>query len=166
MAFKIETWKDNKILRNKSEEITKNEVKKYALLWEEMIRFIKNPKNRWVWIAAPQIWVSKRLVCVSLLKDYDDTNFKTIFMINPEIIEFSKELEIDDEWCLSLPKQFFAVKRSKKIKVKYIDWKWKEVVLNLSWIPARIAQHEIDHLDGILFIDRIEQNPVMTDNNN
>jgi len=147
MKFEVQTWTTNKLLRSISEEIKISEIKKYVSLWENMIKFIKDPKNNGVWLAAPQIWVNKRLICVSLLKTYEDTSFKSILMINPEIIYLSETQDIDKEWCLSVPRKFWDVLRSTNIKVKYLDNKWKSAILWLEWIAARIVQHEIDHLE-------------------
>lgn len=155
MKIEIQTWINNDVLRTISEEIKANEIKIFVNIWDEMIKFIKNPKNNWVGLAAPQIWINKRMICVSLLKTYDDSSFKTILMINPEIIEKSENEELDKEWCLSVPKKFWDVYRSTSIKVKYLDNKWKNAILSLEWISARIVQHEIDHLDGVLFTDKI-----------
>jgi len=154
--LKIETGKNNKILRNSSEKIQKDEIKKYVKLWKEMIKYIKNPDNWWVWLAAPQVWYNKRLIIVSLLKDRDDENFSTLMMINPKILEHSSILEKDIEWCLSVPWEKWKVARFSEIKLKYTDEKLKEKILYLKWLSARIIQHEIDHLDWILFIDIIE----------
>lgn len=153
MKFVIQTWTGNKILRNISEKILASEMKKYISLWEDMIKFIKDPKNNWVWLAAPQLWINKRLICVSLLKSYEDNSFKTILMINPELLEHSEEQDIDKEWCLSVPKKYWDVLRYKRIKVKFLDNKWKDTILSLEWISARIVQHEMDHLEWILFTD-------------
>ncbi|MDD2565447.1 MAG: peptide deformylase [Candidatus Gracilibacteria bacterium] len=155
MKFTIETGKNNPILRKKSLRIETSEIKKFASIGEEMIKLIKNPDTNGVGLAAPQIGISKRLICISLLKTYDDESFKTIFMINPEIIEYSEEIEIDNEGCLSVPKKFGDVARAKNIKVNYLDGKGKESTLALSGISSRIIQHEIDHLEGILFTDKI-----------
>lgn len=155
MKLNIQVWNNNEILRKESIEISKKDFQKFAKIAESMIKFIKNPKNNWIWIAAPQIWLNYRLICVSLLKDYEDTNYKTIYMINPEILFLSEQCDIDNEWCLSVPWFFWDVKRSSTIKVRYFDGKWKEFILNLAWIPARIVQHEIDHLNWILFTDKI-----------
>ena len=126
-----------------------------------MIKYIKNPKNLWVWLAAPQIWINKKLIVVSLLKDYEDENYRTIMMINPEINEFSKECEVDQEWCLSLPKVKWDVERSSSIKLTYIDHEWRSNKIILKWLSARIVQHEIDHLNWVLFTDRLkEQNTI------
>jgi peptide deformylase len=151
----IETWKTNTILRTVSENIKKNELKQYTKLWKEMIKYIKNPENWWVWLAAPQVWYNKRLIIVSLLKNRDDENFPTLMMINPEILEHSSVLEKDVEWCLSVPWEKWKVARFSEIKLKYIDEKGKEKTLYLKWLSARIVQHEIDHLNWVLFTDRL-----------
>ena len=153
--LKIETWKDNKILRTISEPIKHSEIKKYKHLWADMMKYIKNPKHGGIWLAAPQVWYNKRLIVVSLLKDREDESFKTIIMINPEILKHSNEKDINNEWCLSLPKEKWRVERYHKIKLKYLDEKWKENKLVLEWLRARIVQHEIDHLDWILFTDKL-----------
>ena len=151
----IEKGKDNKILRAVSQEITKDNFKKYLKLWKEMLKYIKNPKNWWVWLAAPQVGHNKRLIVVSLLKDWEDETYPTIIMINPEILEHSNDKQISDEWCLSLPDEKWKVERFSEIKIRFLDDKFKEKIMKLSWLKACIVQHEIDHLDWILFIDRI-----------
>lgn len=153
--LKIETWKKNEILRKVSETIKQNEFDKYIKLWKEMIKYIKDPDNSWVWLAAPQIWHNKRLIVVCLLKDREDENFQTIMMINPEIIEKSSETFVENEWCLSVPWERWEVERYLNIKLKFIDVNKKERILILSWVSSRIVQHEIDHLDGVLFTDKL-----------
>lgn len=153
--IKIQTWTENEILRKVSEAIKPNEFNTYIKLWREMIKYIKNPENRWVGLAAPQVWYNKRLIVVSLLKTREDESFQTLMMINPEIIEKSRETECENEWCLSVPGESWEVERVKNIKLKYIDDKKKEKLILLSWVSARIVQHEIDHLDWILFTDKI-----------
>ncbi|MCK9272460.1 peptide deformylase [Candidatus Gracilibacteria bacterium] len=155
MRIKIEIGKNNEILRTVSQEIRQDEIKKYSKIGEEMVKFIKNSSNGGVGLAAPQIGISKRLICVSLLKSYNDDNFKTIFMINPKIIEKGEKLCIDEEGCLSVPGEILKVERPDEIKLFFLDTKGKENILFLKGIASRIVQHEIDHLDGILFIDRI-----------
>ena len=156
--LQIQTWTDNEILRKISDEIKISELKKYVKLGKEMIKYIKNPKNWWVWLAAPQVWYNKRLIVVSLLKDRDDENFPTLMMINPEILEHSSTLEKDVEWCLSVPWKKAKVARFSEIKLKYLDEKGKEKILYLKWLSARIVQHEIDHLNWVLFVDRVNDN--------
>lgn len=153
--LKIQTWENNPILRKIADKVNPKDYNSVIKLWKEMLKYIKNPDNWWVWLAAPQVWKSIRLIIVSLLKDREDENFKTVMMINPEIIEYSEEKECDSEWCLSVPWEKWDVERYKKIKLKYIDEKKSEKTLILEWLSARIIQHEIDHLDWILFTDKI-----------
>lgn len=153
--LKVETWKENQILRTISQEIKQNEFDKFIKIWREMIKYIKNPKNMWVWLAAPQVGYNKRLIVVSLLKDREDENFPTAMMLNPEILEHSIATECEKEWCLSVPGENWEVERFLTIKLKYIDEHKKIKILVLSWVPARIVQHEIDHLDWVLFTDKI-----------
>lgn len=155
--LKIQTWKQNDILRTISEEIKLSEFNTYVKLWREMIKYIKNPDNHWVWLAAPQVWYNKRLIVVSLLKDWEDENFQTIMMINPKILESSNETEVEQEWCLSVPWEKWDVERKLKIKLSYVDENKKEKIVILLWVSARIVQHEIDHLDGVLFTDKIKK---------
>lgn len=152
----IETWKKNTILRAISEKILLKDISKYSKLAKEMFKYIKNSENWWVWLAAPQVWYNIRLIIVSLLKDRDDENFPTIMMFNPEIIEHDNNLDLDMEWCLSVPWEKWKVKRFHEIKLNYIDIKGKQKILFLEWLSARIVQHEIDHLDWVLFTDKIE----------
>ncbi len=87
----IETGDDNEILRSVSNTIKPAELKQYRALAESMVKYIKNPDNGGVGLAAPQVGVNKRLIVVSLMTDYDDENYRTIAMVNPEIIEHSEE---------------------------------------------------------------------------
>ncbi|MCP4523974.1 MAG: peptide deformylase [Candidatus Gracilibacteria bacterium] len=153
--LQVETGVNNEILREKSEEIKLSEIKKYEKLGNEMIKFIKDPKNGGVGLAAPQVGYNKRLIVVSLLKDWDDEDFKTIMMINPEIIEHSEATDIEEEGCLSVPGAKGKVRRYLNIKLKFLDGKGKEKLLRLQGLSARIVQHEIDHIDGVLFVDKL-----------
>ena len=153
--LKVETWNDNKVLRNVSENIRASEIKKFVKLGQEMIKYIKNPKHWGVWLAAPQVWHNKRLIVVSLLKDWDsEESFKTVMMINPIILEHSEHKNIDIEWCLSVPWEKWKVERYDNIRLQYINDKWATQILLLEWLRARIVQHEIDHLDWVLFTDK------------
>ena len=151
--LKIETWEENPILRKVAEKINDKDFKKYVKLWKEMVKHIKDPENWWVWLAAPQVGYSVRLIVVSLLKNREDENFKTLMMINPEIEEHSDETNCDTEWCLSIPWEKWDVERFNKIKLTFLDEKKSKKTLILEWLSARIVQHEIDHLDGKLFTD-------------
>jgi peptide deformylase len=153
--LKIEQWEKNTVLRTVSEKIKKNELKKYVKLWKEMLKYIKNPDNGWVGLAAPQVWYNKRLIIVSLLKDREDETYPTVMMFNPKILDHSEEKQISEEGCLSLPEETGKVPRFKEVKLRYFDEKFNEKIIKMSWLSSNIVQHEIDHLDGILFTDRI-----------
>ena len=152
----IETGDDNEILRSVSDIIKPSELKQYRGIAENMIKYIKDPDNGGVGLAAPQIGINKRLIVVSLMKNYEDEEYRTIAMINPEIIAHAEETSKDEEWCLSVPGETGDVKRWTWIKVSFIDPEWRKYALRLENLAARIVQHEIDHLDGILFVDKAE----------
>lgn len=155
--FTIQTGDENEILRTPSEPIKPQELRSYRGLADDMIKYIKNPDNGGVGLAAPQIWVNKRLIVVSLLRTYEDESYRTIAMINPEIREHSEELYSDTEGCLSVPGETGDVDRWAWIRVDFLDGEWKKYSLKLENLAARIVQHEIDHLDGILFTDKVEE---------
>jgi len=155
--FKIETWNNNEILRAKSQEISRLELNKYVKLGKQMIDYLKNPDNGGVGLAAPQIWVNKRLIAVSLMSSYEDEFFRTVMMINPEILEKSEDMEVDGEWCLSLPWESGDVERYSRIKLQFLDEKGRKNTIILSWLSARIVQHEVDHIDWVLFMDRVKK---------
>ena len=156
--FKIEIWEDNPILRKISEEIKEKDLKDVIPLWKKMVKFLKDKDNWWVWLAAPQIWKNIRMVAVWLPKDRDDENYKVIMMINPEILENNWDKDyIDVEWCLSLPKaKRVDIPRYSRIKVSFIDENKKKKTLIITWLAAKVVQHEIDHLDWILFTDYVK----------
>ncbi len=101
-----------------------------------------------VGLAGPQVGLSLRI----FVMDWGEGPVK---VINPEIIEMSDEKVVDEEGCLSLPDIFENVERAKWIKVRYQDENANFVERTFEDYPARIFQHEYDHLEGILFIDRI-----------
>ncbi len=80
-----------------------------------------------------------------------------IYMVNPEIIERSSELYTYKEGCLSFPEAFSEVKRPKKVKVRFLDYDGKQQEVEYEGILAVCVQHEIDHLDGITFVDHISR---------
>lgn len=157
--LKIETGKDNTVLRTVCDPVKQSEWKQYVKLWKEMVSYIKNPDHAWVWLAAPQVGVTKRVMVCSLIKNWEDEVFSTVLMMNPEILESSHETICDiEEWCLSLPKaKKWFVARSKEIKLSYYDEKQKQKIIRLSGLASVIVQHEIDHLNGELYIDKVEK---------
>jgi len=109
-----------------------------------------------VGIAAPQLGVSKRVIMVDCsLGKHPCKNHGRLIMVNPVIIEKSGKT-LGREGCLSVPDWVATVPRSKKITVQYQDAKGKIQTLQTTAFEARVMQHEMDHLDGILFIDRVQ----------
>lgn len=99
-----------------------------------------------VGLAAPQVGILKRVVVI-------DIGEGLVELINPEILETSGS-QIDDEGCLSLPGKYAPVERPKYAKVKYMDRNGDEYIIEGEALMARALCHEIDHLDGILYIDK------------
>ena len=105
-------------------------------------------------LAAPQISISQRLIVMDCGKDETPELFK---MINPEIISRSDELAVLEEGCLSIPDQTADVERPAIVEVKYTDIAGGEQRLTCEGLLAACVQHEVDHLDGVLFIDHISR---------
>lgn len=154
MRLKIETGDENPILRTVSAEIRPGDFRKYAALADAMVKYVKDSSNGSVGVAAPQVGHNVRLVAVSLLSSYEDERYRTIAMFNPVILEKSETCERDAEGCLSVPGMRGDVVRPKRIRLKYSDAEGKTFIRDMEGLMARIVQHEIDHLDGILFTDK------------
>jgi peptide deformylase len=105
-----------------------------------------------VGLAAPQVGVSKRLVVLDT--SAGEEKFTSMVLINPEIMDTEGIMD-SEEGCLSLPKYTTNLKRAKKILVKALDSDGNPVEFCATDLLARIVQHEIDHLDGLLIVDRI-----------
>lgn len=148
----IQTWLHNKVLRQKSVKVEKitDKIKEFADVLYASMQLYDG-----IWLASPQIGENIRMVAVCQLNKKEDKIISSQVLINPEIIEKSSKTFIQEEWCLSLPWMEWDVKRFYKIKVKYQDVNWKTYEMNLTWTNASIVQHEIDHLDGILFWDKV-----------
>ena len=111
-----------------------------------------------VGIAAPQVYVSKRVIIVASrpnLRYPDAPEMDAVVMVNPEILEKSEATVLGEEGCLSVPDERGQVARVETIKVRYFTLQGEQVETVYTGFPARIVQHEVDHLDGILFIQRI-----------
>ena len=106
-------------------------------------------------LAAPQIGVTQRIIVVDVTKNDDER--MPYQMVNPEITWHSDEMLDYEEGCLSLPEQYAQVKRPDKIRVKYLDPDGQAQEIEASGILATCIQHEMDHLDGVLFVDHISK---------
>ena len=115
---------------------------------ELLPRMIKTMhKEHGVGLAAPQIGLSLRLAVA-------EVDGKEYYWINPEITSLSQEKIISEEGCLSLPGEFFPILRSEKVTVKYLNEKGLPKKLRATGFLATVVQHEVDHLDGVLIINR------------
>ncbi len=111
-----------------------------------------------VGIAAPQVYISKRVIIVASRPNprYPDApEMDAVVMVNPEILEFSNEVCLGEEGCLSVPDERGQVERAEMVKVKYLTLQGETIETIFHGFPARIVQHEVDHLNGILFVERI-----------
>ncbi len=148
--LKIETGTENQHLRQISTPVRR--VDKATL------QLIKNmevtmDENSGCGLAAPQVGVLKRVIIVLLNQQ---TNQEVVLpMINPEIIFHSEAVYTDTEGCLSVPDYFDEVSRYQDIIVTFLDKKGHEQTLKLSGLNARVVQHEVDHLNGVLFVDKV-----------
>ena len=135
-----------KVLRQRAKPVT--EFEGMEQLGHQMLEEMR--RSHGVGLAAPQIGISQRMI-VADASSFDATQ-KPMVLINPEIIERRGE-ELGWEGCLSLPGIEVEVKRSKEIRVKAQATDGTALDLRLENFPARIIQHELDHLDGILLLD-------------
>lgn len=109
-------------------------------------------------LAAPQVGVTKRIIVLdSNPSDEDISLRKPMYLINPEIIWHSDETVMFNEGCLSLPNQRADVERFEKVRVHYTDYDGNEQEILADELLAIILQHEIDHLDGVLYIDHLSR---------
>ncbi|MDO5754717.1 MAG: peptide deformylase [Tissierellia bacterium] len=146
MAIRNIRKEGDPLLRKKSRkiEIIDERIK---MLIEDMAETMKESEG--VGIAAPQVGVLRRLFVIDLR---DDKGLRVF--INPEIIEKNDDEEIDIEGCLSVPEQSGFVKRPTKIRLRYQDEDGQSHEIEASDYFARVIQHENDHLNGVLYIDK------------
>ena len=111
-----------------------------------------------VGIAAPQVYISKRVIIVASRPNprYPEApEMDAVVMVNPEILEFSQATCLGEEGCLSVPNERGQVERAEAIKLRYYTLQGKVIETTFDGFPARIVQHEVDHLNGILFVERV-----------
>ena len=140
------------ILRKKSENLEKvdNDLKK---LMDDMLETMYAAPG--IGLAAVQIGILKRLIVIDISKDNKKKN--PLFLINPEITFKSKNTSSYEEGCLSLPGQFAEIERPAECHLNYIDYNGKKKKLKADGLLATCIQHEIDHLNGVLFIDYLSK---------
>ena len=140
------------ILRKKSKSLEKvdNELRK---LMDDMLETMYSAPG--IGLAAVQIGILKRLIVIDLSSG--DQKKNPLYLVNPEIIFRSKTTSIREEGCLSLPGHFAEVERPSECHINYIDYNGNKKVLKAEGLLSTCIQHEIDHLNGILFIDYLSK---------
>lgn len=141
----------DKVLRNKAKRIAHVDDEIRALA-KEMLQTMYSSSG--IGLAAPQVGINKRLIVVDT--DPDNPDHEAMVLVNPEITKFGKALCAFEEGCLSIPGVHLDVNRPDEIHVNYRDLHGKPKRLKADGLLSRVIQHEIDHLDGVMFVDRVE----------
>jgi len=142
----------NEILRKKSLPVD-NVDKDLQILMDDMLETMYAAPG--IGLAAIQVGIPKRIIVLDI--GQKEGNKKPFFLVNPEIIQKSKNLLTYEEGCLSVPGQFAEIDRPDKCHVKYLDYHGEKKEINAEGMLATCIQHEMDHLEGILFIDYLSK---------
>jgi peptide deformylase len=143
----IELW-GSEILRRKAEEIRQVDDELRTLI-DDMFETMYHAEG--VGLAAPQIGISQRVIVV----DVHDEVKQPFALINPRLVEASTEREKGEEGCLSIPDLTAMVERAARVVVEGLDRDGKPLRVEGTGLLGRCLQHEIDHLDGVLFVDKV-----------
>ncbi len=147
-----------KVLTLKAAEVSENEFNTEWLRQLAQAMHTTMLEQNGVGIAAPQVYISKRIIIVASRSNsrYPDApEMEAVVMVNPEILEFSRETCMGEEGCLSVSDVRGTVERAETVKLRYLTLEGEPVETIYKGFPARIIQHEIDHLNGILFVERL-----------
>ena len=140
------------ILRKKCKALEKVDDEVRTLM-DEMLETMYDAPG--IGLAAIQLGILKRIVVIDISKV--DEKKKPLFLINPTITYKSKNTSVYEEGCLSLPGQFAEIERPAECHLKYVDYEGKEKNLKAEGLLATCIQHEVDHLNGVLFIDYLSK---------
>jgi len=152
MAIKEILTEPNKILRQVSKPVEKV-TKEEQTLMDDMLETMYHANG--IGLAAIQIGVPKRIIVMDIQRK--DQEKKPMYFVNPVIKNKNKELSTYEEGCLSVPNQFAEVDRPATCEVEYLDYYGEKKVLKANGLLATCIQHEMDHLEGILFIDYLSK---------
>ena len=142
----------NKILREKSLPVEKMDADVQKLMDDMLETMYAAPG---IGLAAIQVGIPKRVIVLDIAQKEGPKN--PMFFINPEIIKKSENNSTYEEGCLSVPGQFAEIDRPDKCHIKYLDYHGQPKEIKAEGMLATCIQHEIDHLEGILFIDYLSQ---------
>ena len=137
-------------LRTEAKRISKvdNQIRNLA---KDMLQSMYSAKG--IGLAGPQVGISKELLVIDI--NFEDSAAEPLILINPEITAFGSTLNTYEEGCLSIPGVYLNVVRPSTIKLKFRDEMGRPRKMNADGLLARCIQHEVDHLKGVLFIDRV-----------
>jgi peptide deformylase len=154
MAVRKIAFVGEPVLRQKAQKV-RHVDKSIEKLVDDMAQTMREANG--LGLAANQVGVLQRVVVIELPYDEEDPQSGKLYgLINPEIVQASEELVSIEEGCLSIPYYYGAVTRPDAVVVRARDRKWRELKIKATGMLARALQHEIDHLNGVLFIDRME----------
>ena len=152
MALREILTEPNKILRQKSLPVDSVD-KETQILMDDMLETMYAAPG--IGLAAIQVGVPKRIIVLDIQQKEGQKN--PLFFVNPEIIEKSKNLTTYEEGCLSVPGQFAEIDRPEQCHIKYLDYDGNKKEMKAEGMLATCIQHEMDHLEGILFIDYLSK---------
>lgn len=151
----------NKHLRQRSTRVglITDDIRKLISKMEEATLDWEDSRSHEVGVALAAVQIDELLRIVVIRSNFDDKNDRTFrTFINPEIVKYEGEIQDDYEGCLSIQDIYGKVKRHTRVRIKAKDIAGKEFRLTVDGFVARIFQHEIDHLNGIVFVDHIKDN--------
>ena len=152
MTVKTILTEPNKILRQVSKPVEIVGIKERQLM-DDMLETMYAANG--IGLAAIQIGIPKRIIVMDISKDQNKKEPR--YFVNPIIINKDREKLTYEEGCLSVPNQFAEIDRPKKCNVDYLDYSGKKQTLKAEGLLATCIQHEMDHLEGILFIDHLSK---------
>jgi len=152
MALRQILIEPNEILRQKSLTVEKVDKEIQTLMNDMLDTMYAAPG---IGLAAIQVGIPKRVIVLDIEQKEGKKN--PIFLINPEIIERSKNNSTYEEGCLSVPGQFAEIDRPEKCHIRYLDYNGEKKEMKAQGMLATCIQHEMDHLEGILFIDYLSK---------
>ena len=152
MAIKTILTEPNKILRQVSKPVIKVGIDEQKLM-DDMLETMYSANG--IGLAAIQVGVPKRIIVMDINKEKDKKN--PMYFVNPVIKNQDSKKNTYEEGCLSVPNQFAEIDRPKKCEVEYLDYNGNKKILKAEGLLATCIQHEMDHLEGILFIDYLSK---------
>ena len=152
MTIRTILTEPNKILRQKSKTVDSVGAEEKKLM-DDMLETMYNAKG--IGLAAIQVGVPKRIIVMDISKE--ENKKKPLYFVNPIIKNKNNEFSTYEEGCLSVPDQFAEIDRPSSCVIEYLDYYGQKKILNAEGLLATCIQHEMDHLEGILFIDYLSK---------